>query len=170
MAKLAQPVAVRAILSIVAEQAGMTLGELRSGRRHRGAVRARMIAVLLLRERGGFSFPQVGAYLGGRDHSTIIHAHRQALARLETDLLFRRDAVACLAEVIASPACDTAIDSFALRRWAADLLRRARIAEGLPAGPEPPPLDDHAIDWYAIRDEQIPDLTEFAEPLQDTAE
>ena len=166
MANPSLPNAVRAVLSIVAEQTGMTLTELRSGRRHKGAVRARQIAILILRERASFSYPEIGLYLGGRDHSTVIHSHRRGLARLETDLLFRRDAVSTLAEVIATPACDMAVDAFALRRWAVELLRRARIAQGLAVAPEPPRPDDQAIDWYAIRDEQIPDLTHEARLIE----
>ncbi len=42
--------------------------------RRKEVVRPRQIAMFLLREEVRYSFPEIGAKLGGRDHSTVIHA------------------------------------------------------------------------------------------------
>ncbi len=42
--------------------------------RRKEVVRPRQIAMFLLREEVKYSFPEIGAKLGGRDHSTVIHA------------------------------------------------------------------------------------------------
>ncbi|MEK7583127.1 MAG: chromosomal replication initiator protein DnaA [Patescibacteria group bacterium] len=42
--------------------------------RRKEVVRPRQIAMFLLREEVKYSFPEIGARLGGRDHSTVIHA------------------------------------------------------------------------------------------------
>lgn len=54
---------------------------LRSHERHRSLSRARDIAAYVLRERGGFSYPEIGALLGGRDHSSVMAAVRRVAAR-----------------------------------------------------------------------------------------
>ena len=40
-------------------------------------MRPRQIAMYLLREETKSSFPEIGAKLGGRDHSTVIHAYEK---------------------------------------------------------------------------------------------
>ncbi len=42
--------------------------------RRKEVVRPRQIAMFLLREEVKYSFPEIGSKLGGRDHSTVIHA------------------------------------------------------------------------------------------------
>ena len=42
--------------------------------RRKEVVHPRQIAMFLLREEVRYSFPEIGAKLGGRDHSTVIHA------------------------------------------------------------------------------------------------
>jgi len=48
--------------------------DLRSKRRHRTVALPRQVAMFLARKYGGFSFPEIGAAFGGKDHSTAIHA------------------------------------------------------------------------------------------------
>ena len=40
-------------------------------------MRPRQIAMYLLREETKSSFPEIGQKLGGRDHSTVIHAYEK---------------------------------------------------------------------------------------------
>jgi chromosomal replication initiator protein len=47
---------------------------LRSKQRSRGALRARQVAMTLTRRLTSLSLEQIGAYFGGRDHSTVLHA------------------------------------------------------------------------------------------------
>jgi chromosomal replication initiator protein len=52
----------------------VTLADLRSPARRRQVVVARGVVVYLTREMTGLSLDRIGKYLGGRDHSTVLHA------------------------------------------------------------------------------------------------
>ena len=59
-------------------------GQIRSRQRGRGALLPRQVGMYLARRLTPLSLQQIGAYFGGRDHSTVLHACRkveQALAR-----------------------------------------------------------------------------------------
>jgi Bacterial dnaA protein helix-turn-helix len=56
-------------------------------------VQARAVAALIMRDRYGMSFPQIGARLDGRDHSSIMYLIKKARALVEHD--------ACLAQFVA---------------------------------------------------------------------
>ncbi len=58
------------IASLAAEESGFTLEQLREPSRNRGAVEARRLIALRLREEGA-SYPEIGSLLK-RDHTTII--------------------------------------------------------------------------------------------------
>jgi chromosomal replication initiator protein len=62
------------ILDAVAKHFGVTLDELRGKARHKEIVAPRHLAMFLLREDARLSYPQIGALLGGRDHSSVLHA------------------------------------------------------------------------------------------------
>ena len=68
------------MIRLVGEALEVTSEGLRSAARHAAICRARDIAAYVLRERGGFSYPEIGALLGGRDHSSAIAAVRRAAA------------------------------------------------------------------------------------------
>lgn len=55
---------------------GISLADLRSPRRDRKVVRARMIFMALAKQLTTQSLPQIGRYVGGKDHSTVLHALR----------------------------------------------------------------------------------------------
>lgn len=55
----------------------VSLEELRSKSRNRTLVTARQIAMYLLRELTDMSLPKIGQELGGRDHTTVMHAERK---------------------------------------------------------------------------------------------
>lgn len=61
------------LLYCVASSFGLTVPQLRSPARDRDAVHARAVVVKIMHGRG-MSLSQVGQFLGGRDHSTAIHA------------------------------------------------------------------------------------------------
>ena len=65
------------ILRIVVKHTGVSLVGIASDRRQAPLVRARQIACWLMRAHTLLSFPQIGAKLGGRDHTTILHAVRK---------------------------------------------------------------------------------------------
>ncbi len=73
----AQEITSQAIIAQTAEYFGLSIEELNSKSRTRTLVTARQIAMYLLRELTDLSLPKIGAELGGRDHTTVIHADRK---------------------------------------------------------------------------------------------
>jgi chromosomal replication initiator protein len=59
--------------------------EILSAKRGRRVVYARQIAMYLCRELTDLSLPAIAQEFGGRDHTTVLHAHRQVRARMLTD-------------------------------------------------------------------------------------
>ena len=62
------------ILKSVADFYSISLADLVKRSRKKEIVKPRQIAMFLLREETKLSFPEIGQKLGGRDHSTVIHA------------------------------------------------------------------------------------------------
>jgi chromosomal replication initiator protein len=62
---------------------------LSSPKRSRQVVYARQVAMYLCRELTDLSLPAIGQRFGGRDHSTVLHAHRQVRSRILTDTATR---------------------------------------------------------------------------------
>jgi chromosomal replication initiator protein len=59
--------------------------ELTSAKRARRVVYARQVAMYLCRELTDLSLPAIGQRFGGRDHTTVLHAHRQVRKRMIID-------------------------------------------------------------------------------------
>jgi chromosomal replication initiator protein len=62
------------ILDAVARHFGVSVDEMRGKARHKEIVAPRHLAMFLLREDGRLSYPQIGKLLGGKDHSSVLHA------------------------------------------------------------------------------------------------
>ena len=62
------------IVRVVADYYGVNLDQLRSSKRDKAIVVPRQIAMFLIREETDISLLRIGAELGGRDHSTVLHA------------------------------------------------------------------------------------------------
>ena len=73
----AQEITPELILHATGEYFNLTLEELTSKSRTRTRVTARQIAMYLLRELTEMSLPKIGQELGGRDHTTVMHADRK---------------------------------------------------------------------------------------------
>ncbi|MCZ2401731.1 chromosomal replication initiator protein DnaA [Paenarthrobacter sp. Z7-10] len=73
----AQEITAGAIIGQTAAYFNMSLEELCSKSRTRTLVTARQIAMYLCRELTDMSLPKIGQELGGRDHTTVIHADRK---------------------------------------------------------------------------------------------
>ncbi|HTV12004.1 MAG TPA: chromosomal replication initiator protein DnaA [Acidimicrobiales bacterium] len=65
------------ILEQTAKMFGFTVEELIGASRRRPLVVARQIAVYLFRELTDYSYPAIGAVMGDRDHTTIMHAYNK---------------------------------------------------------------------------------------------
>lgn len=64
---------MRQILLAVSLTTGISLIDLKSPRRSVPIVRARMMFFWLARYLTSFSLPQIGRFVGGKDHSTVMH-------------------------------------------------------------------------------------------------
>lgn len=78
------------VLSIVANAFGISNERLLGRERTREVALPRQVAMYLMREEGGVSLPQIGEYVGGRDHTTVIYACEKVTDMMETDDRFRR--------------------------------------------------------------------------------
>ena len=70
------------VLATTASYFDVTLEDLRSKSRTRTLTNARQIAMYLLRELTDMSLPRIGQELGGRDHTTVMHAVRKVGAQM----------------------------------------------------------------------------------------
>jgi chromosomal replication initiator protein len=87
------------VVSLVAEHYGLTVDQMRGPKRDREIVVPRQIAAYLSREETDASLVRIGAALGGRDHSTIIHACSKVEREMSYDGELRRE-VALLREAL----------------------------------------------------------------------
>lgn len=76
---------VVSIAKVVARRMRVRLSDLRGSTREASIVRARGLAILLSRRLTSSSLQQIGAFFGGRDHSTVLHAFRKTDRLVETD-------------------------------------------------------------------------------------
>lgn len=70
-------ITVGQIISETAAYFGVTVEDIQGSSRSRNLVTARQIAMYLSRELTEHSFPQLGQYFGGRDHTTVMHAEKK---------------------------------------------------------------------------------------------
>jgi chromosomal replication initiator protein len=79
------------IVRAVADYYGVHLDLLRSSKRDRAIVVPRQIAMYLMREETDISLLRIGAELGGRDHSTVLHAYDKIARELGENDEMRRE-------------------------------------------------------------------------------
>jgi chromosomal replication initiator protein len=87
-------VSADAIIEAVARRYQLELAELRGRSRRAAVARPRQIAMYLLRSETGASLPQIGALLGGRDHTTVLYGCDRIEDLLAEDESLRRDVAA----------------------------------------------------------------------------
>lgn len=81
----------RRLLDIVASYFDITLDELLGKSREQRLAFPRQIVMYLLRHEAKCSFPAIGDHLGGRDHTTAMHACGKIAGLLKTDEQLKRD-------------------------------------------------------------------------------
>ena len=64
-------------------QYGLKIEELKAKKRTRNVALPRQVAMYLSRELTDASLPKIGEEFGGRDHTTVMHAHKKILADLK---------------------------------------------------------------------------------------
>lgn len=78
------------ILDVVASVFGADPEAILSRNRSKTIALARQVVMYLLRTEENYSYPQIGEFLGGRDHSTIIHGIDKIVGLLKCDLRFQK--------------------------------------------------------------------------------
>lgn len=79
------------VLQATARYHQLSLDDLLSKRRTKEVVRARQIAMYLAREETDASLPEIGAALGGRNHSTVLYGYQKIAKNVELDPTLRRE-------------------------------------------------------------------------------
>jgi chromosomal replication initiator protein len=70
------------ILCAVAERYGVSVEDLKGPRRYRNFVIPRHEAMYEMVERRLWSLPQIGRFMGGRDHTTVLNGWRRHAERM----------------------------------------------------------------------------------------
>jgi len=78
-------VSIQQVQKLVASHYNVSVADLKGGRRHRAIALPRMIAMYLIRQHAGSSYPEIGRRFGNRDHSTVISAVKKIEKQLTTN-------------------------------------------------------------------------------------
>ena len=79
------------IAAVVTKATGFTMADIKSERRSASLVSARHLLVWMLRALTPASTPRIGRFIGGRDHTTIVHAVQKMRALIERDDAIRAE-------------------------------------------------------------------------------
>ena len=101
--KQRQHVSLEDIQRVTAAYYQVSTAAMLSRSRRRTLVRPRQMAMTLARELTRHSLPEIGKAFGGRDHTTVIHAHRRINALSQTDPEARSDRRALMRQLAPSP-------------------------------------------------------------------
>ncbi len=81
----------RRLIEVVTAYFDLTMEEMLGKSREQRLAFPRQIAMYLLREEGKCSFPAIGNHVGGRDHTTAMHACSKVCDLLKSDEQLKRD-------------------------------------------------------------------------------
>lgn len=84
-------ITIQDIQKSVGEHYNVRLEDFAAKKRTRSIAFPRQIAMYLSREMTDFSLPKIGEEFGGRDHTTVIHAHEKISKLLDTDHELRQN-------------------------------------------------------------------------------
>lgn len=76
---------LKQIIQAVVDFYGFKVNDLISDSRRRELVKARQVAIYLMREDLNLSFPMIGKEIGGRDHTTVMYSYKRVREELEKD-------------------------------------------------------------------------------------
>jgi len=88
---LDKEVTIGKIQQDVARYYHITVEDLKGKRRVKAIVTPRQIAMYLARELTDASFPKIGSEFGGKDHTTVLHAHEKITKVIEEDAKMKRE-------------------------------------------------------------------------------
>ena len=81
------------VLKAVSRSFGVSQDRILGRERTREVALPRQVVMYLMREEGGVSLPQIGQFVGGRDHTTVIYACDKVTDLMETDDRLRRQVI-----------------------------------------------------------------------------
>ncbi|PAE43692.1 chromosomal replication initiator protein DnaA [Bacillus sp. 7884-1] len=83
-------ITIHEIQRTVGEHYSVKLEDFKAKKRTKSVAFPRQIAMYLSRELTDYSLPKIGEEFGGRDHTTVIHAHEKISRLLQTDLQLQK--------------------------------------------------------------------------------
>ncbi|MGB8955014.1 MAG: chromosomal replication initiator protein DnaA [Tumebacillaceae bacterium] len=83
-------ITIAEIQRLTGEHFDIKLEDFKAKKRTKAIAFPRQIAMYLARELTDFSLPKIGDEFGGRDHTTVIHAHDKIAKELKTDFTLRQ--------------------------------------------------------------------------------
>ncbi|MFA5167665.1 MAG: chromosomal replication initiator protein DnaA [Candidatus Omnitrophota bacterium] len=81
-----QKFTIEGIQKVVADYFNVKVSDLRAKKRTISIVRPRQIAMYLVRELTTHSFPEIGEYFGGKDHTTVLHSCNKIAGERDRDV------------------------------------------------------------------------------------
>ena len=90
-AEMIKTVTPKDIILVVSEYFDVSQDELVGKSREKRLAFPRQIIMYILRKEMRYSFPTIGEELGGRDHTTAMHAHEKIATLLESDEKLQHD-------------------------------------------------------------------------------
>jgi len=78
------------IIKTVAGKFSIKINDLKSEKKNKNLVIPRQITMYLARKLTGDSFPDIGAKMGGKDHSTVIYANNKIKKLVDTDMKIKK--------------------------------------------------------------------------------
>jgi len=86
----ARELTVDEIVKTVAGRFGIKLSDLKSEKKNKNLVLPRQITMYLSRKLTSDSFPDIGARIGGKDHSTVIYAYNKIKKQIAEDVKLKK--------------------------------------------------------------------------------
>ncbi len=84
-------ITIKGIQEVIANRFNIQLEDFAAKKRTKSVAFPRQIAMYLARELTDFSLPKIGEEFGGRDHTTVIHAHEKISKMISDDLQLQRE-------------------------------------------------------------------------------
>ncbi|MFD2638479.1 chromosomal replication initiator protein DnaA [Piscibacillus salipiscarius] len=84
-------ITIKGIQEIIGEKYHVRLEDFAAKKRTKSVAFPRQIAMYLSRELTDYSLPKIGEEFGGRDHTTVIHAHEKISKMMAEDLQLQRE-------------------------------------------------------------------------------
>lgn len=95
-------ITIQAIQQVVSEKYNIKMEDFAAKKRTKSIAFPRQIAMYLSRELTDLSLPKIGEEFGGRDHTTVIHAHDKISKLISTDSHLKQDIEEIIAQIKAN--------------------------------------------------------------------